>query len=331
MISVKGQQEAIRLIDRMGAEQTPFFFMVSYDRKKWVVLPLSEISPSELWYDFNGRTNLPMSLPFEKKTVEWQTFPESYAEYKRSFDLVQVHLRRGDSFLVNLTAPTEVRTNLSLRDIFLRTHAKYRLWWKDHFTMFSPEIFIRTRDREISTYPMKGTIDATLPQAVSRLMDDRKEAAEHATVTDLLRNDLSQVAEQVRVKRYRYIDRIETQCGPLLQTSTEISGQLPSDHLSRLGTNLFRLLPAGSVTGAPKPKTLEIIREAERYDRGWYAGVTGVFDGCNIDSAVIIRYIEQTSDGRKFFKSGGGITFQSDCRTEYEELKQKVYLPFRQK
>ena len=116
---------------------------------------------------------------------------------------------------------------------------------------------------------MKGTIDASLPDACRLLMDDRKEAAEHATIVDLIRNDLSMVSEQVTVTRYRYCDCLETNKGPILQTSSEICGVLPEDYLSHIGDILFRLLPAGSITGAPKPKTMEIIAEAENYERGF--------------------------------------------------------------
>ena len=87
---------------------------------------------------------------------------------------------------------------------------------------------------------MKGTIDATLPDAVQTLMNDGKEAAEHATIVDLIRNDLSIVASHVRVERYRYIDVLQTNRGPILQTSSEICGELPEDYKRQLGDILFQ-------------------------------------------------------------------------------------------
>lgn len=86
------------------------------------------------------------------------------------------------------------------------------------------------------------------------------------------------------------------------------------------------MLPAGSVTGAPKRETIKIIEEVEQYDRGWYTGVFGIFDGKQLDSAVMIRFIERDSEGL-IYKSGGGITFMSDPAKEYEELIAKVYVP----
>ena len=131
---------------------------------------------------------------------------------------------------------------------------------------------------------------------------------------------------QVFVKRYRYIDKIETNGKSLLQVSSEIQGTLPENWNEELGTILKKLLPAGSITGAPKPKTIEIINQTEIQPRGYYAGVMGVFDGQNLDSAVMIRYVEQTETGLEYH-SGGGITINSVLDDEYQELIDKVYVP----
>jgi para-aminobenzoate synthetase component 1 len=219
------------------------------------------------------------------------------------------------------------------------------------FVCFSPETFVRIKNGRIYSYPMKGTLDASLPDAEKLLMEDQKEAAEHATIVDLIRNDLSRVAENVRVDKYRYIDVLHTNKGDILQTSSEISGSLPEDYRQHLGEILDAQLPAGSITGAPKDKTMQIIHEAEGYDRGFYTGIMGIYDQGELNSAVMIRFVEEESlpidfeaDGRKnnkasegkkdeasrklFFKAGGGITSKSDCQREYEEVIQKIYLPF---
>ena len=224
------------------------------------------------------------------------------------------------------------------------------------FVCFSPETFVRIKGGRIYSYPMKGTLDASLPDAEKQLMEDRKEAAEHATIVDLIRNDLSRVAEDVRVDKYRYIDVLHTNKGDILQTSSEISGRLPEDYPHHLGEILDAQLPAGSITGAPKDKTMQIIQEAEGYDRGFYTGIMGIYDQGELNSAVMIRFIEEETspvdfetDGEKnfkakegkasegkepkasrelYFKAGGGITSKSDCQREYEEVIQKIYLPF---
>ena len=96
---------------------------------------------------------------------------------------------------------------------------------------------------------------------------------------------------------------------------------------SRLGNLLFQLLPAGSISGAPKRKTIEIIQAAEGQARGYYTGVCGIFDGRQVDSGVMIRFLEKTPEGM-VFKSGGGITANSQEEEEYKEMLRKAYLPF---
>ena len=176
---------------------------------------------------------------------------------------------------------------------------------------------------------MKGTIDATIPGAERLLLLNLKEQCEHNTIVDLIRNDISTIATQVQVERFRYIEKIKTFQGEILQTSSEITGRLPGGYLSRLGDTIFKLLPAGSISGAPKPATIALIRKAERQPRGFYTGIFGYFDGVNLDSAVMIRYIEKEGENY-YFRSGGGITAQSKPEEEYREILQKIYLPISQ-
>jgi para-aminobenzoate synthetase component 1 len=197
----------------------------------------------------------------------------------------------------------------------------------ERFVVFSPESFVIIRNNRISSYPMKGTIRADVPDAEQTLLNDPKELAEHNTIVDLIRNDLNRISKKVRVDRFRYVERIGTIKGDILQTSSEISGEMEPGWNDRLGDLFFRLLPAGSVSGAPKAKTVEIIGKTEGYKRGYFTGVFGYYDGQALESAVMIRFIEK-DDGHLVFKSGGGITIFSDCQKEYRELLDKVYLPF---
>ena len=152
------------------------------------------------------------------------------------------------------------------------------------------------------------------------------ERCEHNSIVDLIRNDLNRIADRVRVERFRYVEKIATLRGEILQTSSEIAGDLRSGWRQELGDLLFSLLPAGSISGAPKPATLRLIRDAEGSPRGYYTGVFGYFDGRDLDSAVMIRYIE-CENGRFYFRSGGGITVHSDPQQEYDEVVTKIYLP----
>ncbi len=324
--------EAVCRMNRLGAERRPFLFVIDYKQDQVVVEELDQVNPEELLYDLDGVTNVVAANRMNQQenqtsVMRWETFPITQEAYADSFHKVIGHIRAGNSYLVNLTCATPVRTNLSLKDVFFRSQARYKLWMKERFVVFSPEIFVKVRDEHIYSYPMKGTIDAMLPDARRRILDDPKEAAEHATIVDLIRNDLSRVSTEVTLTRYRYIDELPTHKGAVLQVSSEIRGRLAGNWQADTGELLFRLLPAGSITGAPKKKTMEIIAEVETYERGFYTGVMGYFDGNSLDSAVMIRFLERQADDSFVFKSGGGITSRSDLASEYNEMKQKVYVP----
>ncbi|MBC8320851.1 MAG: aminodeoxychorismate synthase component I [Bacteroidetes bacterium] len=319
-------QTTINRINQFGKKRIPFLFIIDFDMEKPIVLPLNEIDSDEILYSVNGISNINGNNPECAKEIEFKASPVSKERYLTAFNHVQKHIRHGDSFLLNLTMPSKIETNLNLKEIFACSKAKYKLLVKDQFVVFSPEIFIKTIGRKISSFPMKGTMDAALPDAEQKLLNSEKELAEHYTIVDLIRNDLSMVAKNVKVDRFRFIDKLKTNRGGLLQMSSEISGELPENYHEIIGEILIKMLPAGSISGAPKKKTIEIIREAEQYKRGYYTGIFGIFDGENIDSGVMIRYIEQKPDGL-IYKSGGGITAKSNVDEEYQELIDKIYIP----
>jgi len=226
-----------------------------------------------------------------------------------------------------LTFPVPVALSCSLEDIYWQSEAKYRIYWPGNFVCFSPETFVTVNEKGyIESRPMKGTALDT-DKARAALLNSKKEIAEHATIVDLIRNDLSQVAKGVRVTDYRYFHKIATSRRGLVQTSSKIGGQLAENWKDKLGDILSILLPAGSVSGAPKPATLDIIRSAEGQKRGYYCGIGGYFDGVSLDTCVLIRFIEKRADGSHSFRSGGGITARSSWAEEYAELKAKVRIP----
>lgn len=312
-------------MNRLAETGTPFIFLIDYHCRDMVVLPLQDIDPADLLFDFNGVTNAPPPRAIEKIPVLHKK-PMPFDRYLRSFRHIVKNQEAGNSYLANLTFPTEIGTDLALDDLFHLSSARYRLLYRERFVVFSPEKFVTIEDGVISSFPMKGTIDASLPDAAERILADEKEAAEHLTIVDLIRNDLNMVADGVTVERYRYAEKIRTGGKDLLQVSSEISGRVKPGLAGRPG-DLFRMiLPAGSVTGAPKMKTVELIVEAEGYDRGFYTGVCGICHGDRIDSGVMIRFIEKIDD-RLYFKSGGGITVYSDPESEYQEMIDKVNVP----
>ncbi|WP_084165741.1 aminodeoxychorismate synthase component I [Dyadobacter crusticola] len=316
-------------LNAWGKAGIPFVFLVDYKMKKPLAWKQEDINASEVRFNLNGFSNQAApKIADSSPEFYFRKYPIAFEAYEPKFEHVIRNIRAGNSFLLNLSVETPVDTNLSLLDIFENSQAPYRFWLKDQFVCFSPEIFVKISGNRISSFPMKGTIDASVENAAQVILSDYKEAAEHATIVDLIRNDLSMVAEKVWVERYRYIEKVQAYDSALLQVSSEVAGILPDDFNGNYGDLLLKLLPAGSVTGAPKPSTLQIIEEAEGYDRGYYTGVMGYFDGKNFESAVMIRFIEE-QNGKFVFKSGGGITALSNAKSEYQELVDKVYLPFK--
>lgn len=318
-------QEFKARLNQWGKDKIPFFFCIDFELEKPFVFMLDHDN-DQLLFAINGFSNTQQREPAAGEVGVQKKIPISFSEYETKFNNVLQHLRYGDSFLTNLTVKTEIETAQSLRELFDASRAKYKLLLNDQFLVFSPETFIQIRDGKIYSYPMKGTIDANIANAEDVILNDEKEKAEHITIVDLIRNDLSLVADYVHVSRFRYIDKIKTSDKDLLQVSSEITGTLPPDHHAHLGDILVSLLPAGSISGAPKQKTLEIIAGAEEEKRGYYTGVFGYFDGEKLDSGVMIRYIEKVNN-HLYYRSGGGITTQSDAKTEYQEVIDKVYVP----
>ena len=305
-------------INALGSKRKPFLFISDFKAQNLKVIPLDELEDIEFQIEENYTKII--------HTHRLKKTPINFSIYTKKFKKIIEKIKDGDTYLLNLTSPTQVKTDLSLREIYANANAKYKLRYKDEFVCFSPEQFIKIKDNMIHTFPMKGTIDASLKNAHQKILEDKKEMAEHVMVVDLLRNDLSIKAKNVKVEKFRYITEIEAGDKKLLQVSSHISGEVGSLWHDNLGDILESLLPAGSISGTPKKSTLNIIDEVEEYERGYFTGVFGVYDGVSFDSGVMIRFIENTNGGF-IYKSGGGITLDSDAELEYNELIDKVYLP----
>lgn len=311
-------------MNRLGRKREPFVWAISYDMKEAFIVADSVKDDNILWH-VGTKGNHCHLTPARIPELQICRLTD-IKQYKVMFDTITDGLKRGDSFLANLTAATEVSLKGSLRDVFLTSSAPYRLLIGDRFVCFSPEPFVIIEGGRISTFPMKGTADATLPDAEARLLNDYKETCEHYTIVDLMRNDLNSVAYDVRVERFRYIEQIDTSSGKILQTSSEITARLPHGKEYDFGDIILPMLPAGSITGAPKEATVTLIDRAETTSRGWYTGVFGLFDGERMTTAVMIRCLQRHADDTLRFHSGGGITVNSVMADEYQELTDKIYL-----
>ena len=306
------------------AQKIPFVFLIDYEQNQPLLYSFEEAAQKGLYFNVKGLTNAPNKKATPLSNLDKKNLP--FEVYKKAFEKVHKGIYRGDSFLVNLTFPTEVFLNNSLHELFYGVNATYKLYLKDQLVLFSPECFVKIIGNQIAAYPMKGTLDASLPKAKEKLTKNQKEQQEHHTIVDLIRNDLAQIATQVHVKKFRYIETLATTQGKLLQSSSEICGTLSHEWPKNAGALFLQLLPAGSITGAPKLKTTKLIEQAEQQPRGYYTGVFGIYDGHTLESAVNIRYIEKKGT-KYFYRSGGGITHLSNLEEEYEELLKKIYIP----
>jgi para-aminobenzoate synthetase component 1 len=306
-------------ISQYASQKIPFLFFTDFKGSVAHVYKLDELNKKNIIYSIKDKHNLHKNIHIEKK-------PISYQNYKIKFDKLIKHIKDGDTYLANLTQATNIKCNLDLKKIYSIANADYKLYVKDKFVCFSPEPFIIIENNIIKTFPMKGTIDASVKNAQNILLNDEKERAEHIMVVDLLRNDLSMVASNVKVDKFRYIQKIKAGNKELLHVSSEISGKLEDNWQNHLGEIIKKLLPAGSISGTPKINTVKILENIEQYDRNYFSGIFGVFDGKKLETSVMIRFIEEKKN-MLIYKSGGGITLDSNAKSEYKEMLDKIYIP----
>ena len=307
-------------LNTLGRQRKPFLFISDFKAQKLEVILLEDLEKEDVEFCIDE------NYEYSEHSHYLKTNPIKFQNYQEKFNRVIKKIESGETYILNLTQATPIESKLSLKEIYSLANAHYKLRFKDEFVCFSPEKFVQINAAKIHTYPMKGTIDSSLPSAKEKILNDAKEMAEHIMVVDLLRNDLSIISTDVKVEEFRYITEINAGDKKLLQVSSHISGNVGEAWHEKLGTILESILPAGSISGAPKKSTLEIIEDVEGYDRGFFSGVFGFYDGETLDSGVMIRFIEK-SNNKYSYKSGGGITLDSEVKLEYNELQDKIYLP----
>ncbi|MDO9456367.1 anthranilate synthase component I family protein [Nocardioides sp.] len=258
--------------------------------------------------------------------------------YRNAFTRVQEHLHAGNTYEVNLTyrVATEspgdpASTYLRLRELNPAPYAGFlqhdvegaRAW----LLSSSPERYaLVTADRRLETKPIKGTTPRGATPAEDdelrvRLAEDPKCRAENLMIVDLLRNDLAQVCEvgSVEVPELMAVESYAT----VHQLVSTVRGRLRDD-VTTVGA-LRALFPAGSMTGAPKLRTMQVIGEVEATPRGAYAGAFGwVSADGRADLGVVIRSLMTAGDGGWRLGTGGGITVLSDLAEEWAESRVKA-------
>lgn len=253
-------------------------------------------------------------------------------DYSIRIDAIKEWIRSGDTYQVNLTDKVKFRFSGSPLGLYRQLLSRQEVSYTAYLNLgdlqilsFSPELFFRVRGNQIHTRPMKGTVargrDVEEDKVSSDwLRHDEKNRAENLMIVDLLRNDLGRICEfgSVTVDDLFAIERYET----LFQMTSGISGKL------RNGVkywDIFRsLFPCGSITGAPKVRTMEIIRELEPEPRGVYTGAIGFFSPYSEAAFNVAIRTVTLSGNQGEMGVGGGIVYDSDAVQEYRECLLKA-------
>ena len=251
-------------------------------------------------------------------------------EYLSNIEKIKEKIKIGTTYEVNYTFSNDVFSDISGFDLFLsllqEQKTPYCAYIKNDFDeilSFSPELFFEIKNNIIKTKPMKGTIkrEGKDKEEIEFLKNDIKNKAENTMIVDLIRNDLSKIEASFDIKTTKLFE-IETH-KTLHQMTSSVEAKLKNINLKDI---LFCLFPCGSITGAPKISTMEVIDKIENYKRNVYCGLIGVVFKDEIKFSVPIRILEKNllkEEKKYLFSQGGAIVWRSKAEEEYEECKTK--------
>ena len=268
------------------------------------------------------------SAAAEYQVGQWQP-KVSREDFSNAISQIRELIAAGDTYQVNFTFPLAAEFTGDARSWFRNLCRAQGAEYCAYFDLgrykilsVSPELFFELEGKKVTTRPMKGTIGRGRwleedKQMAARLAASAKDRAENVMIVDLLRNDLGRVAVpgSVKVTRLFDLERYET----LWQMTSTIEATLKTDvHFTEL---MARLFPCGSITGAPKIRTMEIIRDLEPFPRGVYTGTLGFLrpGGSAVFNVAIRTIVVDSDEGVATFGVGGGITYDSTAEREYEE------------
>lgn len=258
----------------------------------------------------------------------------SFQEYEKRFDRLHGHIRKGDCYQGNLTFPVNAQWSGEALAAFNALTARQPVKYGALVSLGgptilsrSPELFFKVDAKgRIETQPMKGTAPRGATVEEDRrlktfLRNDEKNQAENRMIVDLLRNDISLISE-VGTLEVPELFRIETYPTVHQMVSTVRANLLPDLPIRQIFAALF---PCGSITGAPKIRAMEILRELEDTPRGVYCGAIGwIAPNGTMRFSVAIRTISLFADGEAVYNVGGGVVFDSSAREEYDECLLKT-------
>ncbi len=266
---------------------------------------------------------------FDASTPTPASRPE---DFLAAVEAARAHIREGEAFQIVLSrresgtmSGDPLTFYEALRAINPSPYMYYLDFGAHRVIGSSPEMLLRVQGRTAATFPIAGTrpMGSTLEETerfARELATDEKERAEHTMLVDLARNDLGKVCEfgSVRMPQYMEVERYSH----VQHLVSRVEGRLVSgmDALDAFAA----VFPAGTVSGAPKPRAIEIIHDLEGEPRGPYAGVVGYFSlNGNMDTAIAIRTL--FADGPTYYlQAGAGVVVDSDPARELRETEQKL-------
>ena len=336
------------LLREVEAYQKKGFYAVGYVsyeaapafEKKFAVHPAPLMGEYLLYFTIHQEVEtLPFPEDYEAVDLpaNWKEEVEAPA-YQEAIKIIHHHIRQGDTYQVNYT----VQLSQELKEDPLAIYNRLVVEQKAHYNAFiqhddvsiisiSPELFFEQEDRLLTTRPMKGTTRRGLTnqtdlQEAAWLEADPKNRAENMMIVDLLRNDMNRISEigSEQVTRLCQVEQYST----VWQMTSTIESRLRAE--VDLVQTFQALFPCGSITGAPKISTMEIIQKTEKGPRGVYCGTIGILlpKGKRIFN-VAIRTL-QMQGTKAIYGVGGGITWDSKWEGEYQETKQKSAVLYRQ-
>ena len=327
------QEQGYYVVGYVSYEAAPAF------EEKLAVHKAPLLAEYLLYFTVHDRVKTsPIPLTYDEVDLpsNWQEVT-SAANYEKAIAQIHHHLRQGDTYQVNYTVQLKQDLSANPFAIYNRMVVEQEAGYNayvEHDEMavisMSPELFFEQNGSELTTRPMKGTTQRGMTDQedlgqASWLEQDPKNRSENMMIVDLLRNDMNRISE-VGSEHVEHLCQVE-QYSTVWQMTSTIKSQLREDvDLVKIFRSLF---PCGSITGAPKIATMEIIKELERQPRGVYCGTIGLLlpNGRRIFN-VAIRTI-QLYKGQAIYGVGGGITWDSTWESEYREVHQKAAVLYR--
>lgn len=294
----------------------------------FVYSPQNVITINSNQVDFS---DIPRRLKKEGKLVNNFRLNTEKPEYISAVKKIRRYIESGDTYQTNFTLKGKFDLSSEIDFLFLKLifNQSSRYNWlintgSQYIVSISPELFFTQNNKSVFTKPMKGTIKRGINSAEDLLRQEilsgsSKEQSENVMIVDLLRNDLGRISEtgSVKVKKLFEIEKYET----VFQMTSTIEGKMKQPGIKTILSNIF---PCGSVTGAPKIKTMEIIKSLEKENRGIYTGSIGTIRNSKSAFNVAIRTLVINQKNKKGeIGLGSGITWESDPESEYEEVRLK--------